>query len=91
MLPPLSGLEGNYRITIIPVAPAVFVLYEEKLTGFVPVSFLYHQIVTAAMYSTLWVCPTAVRLCRSYLALRTGHIFFKMWENLSIKKQEKAE
>ena len=30
-------------------------------------------MVMAAMYSTLCTCPTAVLLCLSYLALRTGH------------------
>lgn len=40
-------------------------------------------MVTEAMYSTLWQWPTAVLLCRSYFALRTGHIFFEIWEKLS--------
>lgn len=39
-------------------------------------------IVKAAMYSTLWTCPTAVLLCLSYLALRTRHIFLSIWHLL---------
>lgn len=39
------------------------------------------------MYSTRWTCPIAVRLCRSNLALRTGQIFFTIWEKLSKEKE----
>ena len=31
------------------------------------------------MYSTLWQCPTAVRLCRSNFARPAGHIFLTIW------------
>ena len=36
-----------------------------------------------AMYATVCVCPGAIRLFLSNLALRTGHIFFEIWEKLS--------
>ena len=34
------------------------------------------------MYRTVCECPWAVRLFLSYFTLRTGHIFFTIWENL---------
>ena len=33
-----------------------------------------------AMYCTVCRCPGTIRLCRSYFAIRMGHIFKKMIE-----------